>query len=203
MQPLSKEEEEFYLQKYFDGDNNAREVLIERNLRLVAHIAKKYSNLNMYEQEEMISIGTIGLIKGVNTFKKDKNTKLSTYISRCIENEILMSLRSSKKYKQDVSLQEPIGVDKEGNQICIVDKISDDKKNTEDIVEMKIQIEKLIENLESLLTEMELDIIKKRYEIGYERKTQQQIADENGICRAYVSKIEKRAIEKLHDFLEK
>ncbi len=195
LKPLSAKEEEKYLKKYFEGSKEAKDVLIERNLRLVAHISKKYSNF--YDSEDLISIGTIGLIKGISTFNPEKATKLATYIARCIENEILMFLRSSKKHQGTLYLQEPMGYDFDGNEVCIEDKLFDEKENIEEKVETKIQIEFLLKKLDYVLEEKELYIIKKRYGIDTIEETQREIAKTMGISRSYVSRIEKKALKKL------
>jgi RNA polymerase sporulation-specific sigma factor len=196
--PLSAEEERHYLEQYENGGIEAKNILIERNLRLVAHIAKKYSNYNK-ENEDLISIGTIGLIKAITTFKTGKGTRLATYAARCIENEILMSIRASKKYSGDVSLQDTIGVDREGNEVCIEDKIADDKDSIDDQVSLKLQIKTLYEKMKKVLKGREIIVIELRYGLasGCE-KTQREIADMLGISRSYVSRIEKKALKKLN-----
>ena len=195
--PLTFKEEQFYLQKKCNGDKAARDLLIEKNLRLVAHIAKKYNN-NRDLQEDLISIGTIGLIKAIDSYSIDKKTKLATYASKCIENEILMNIRSNKKNKMQVSLQDPIGVDKEGNAISLIDILGTDEDYIVDKVELKMKISKLYEKIEKVLTEREKEIIKLRYGLtpsGY--KTQREIAQQLDISRSYVSRIEKKALKKL------
>ena len=195
--PLTFKEEQFYLQKKCNGDKVARDLLIEKNLRLVAHIAKKYNN-NRDLQEDLISIGTIGLIKAIDSYSIDKKTKLATYASKCIENEILMNIRSNKKNKMQVSLQDPIGVDKEGNAISLIDILGTDVDYIVDKVELKMKISKLYEKIEQILTERENEIIKLRYGLtphGY--KTQREIAQKLNISRSYVSRIEKKALKKL------
>ena len=195
--PLTFKEEQFYLQKKCNGDKAARDLLIEKNLRLVAHIAKKYNN-NRDLQEDLISIGTIGLIKAIDSYSIDKKTKLATYASKCIENEILMNIRSNKKNKMQVSLQDPIGVDKEGNAISLIDILGTDEDYVVDKVELKMKISKLYEKIEKVLTEREKEIIKLRYGLtpsGY--KTQREIAQQLDISRSYVSRIEKKALKKL------
>ncbi len=200
--PLSPEEEAKYLQEFAEGSVEAKNILIEHNLRLVAHIAKKYSNYSG-DNEDLISIGTVGLIKGILTYKLDKNSKLSTYVARCIENEILMALRSSKKYRNDMHLQEPIGVDKEGNEVSIEDKISDEDKNIEEEVETSLEIVEMLKNVEVVLEEKEKKIIKMRYGIGCVEKPQREIAEIMGISRSYVSRIETRALKKLYKAMNK
>lgn len=196
--PLTPEEEIKYLTKFKkENDEHAKEVLIERNMRLVAHIAKKYNN-STDDQDDIISIGTIGLIKAIETYKLDKGIKLATYASKCIENEILMSIRSNKKNKFQVSLQDPIGTDKEGNEISLIDILGTDINHILDEVELKVQIGKLYEQIEKILTQREKEIVLLRYGLttnGY--KTQREIAGKLDISRSYVSRIEKRALKKL------
>ncbi|MTL91996.1 sigma-70 family RNA polymerase sigma factor, partial [Turicibacter sanguinis] len=159
--PLSAEEEEHYLTLMANGDKNAREKLIEHNLRLVAHIVKKYQN-QTDDKEDLISIGTIGLIKAIDSFSPDKGTKLATYAARCIDNEILMLFRSTKKMRNDVSLYDPIGYDKEGNEICLIDVVKDENKDLNDIIIQQLAFEKIEKNLKSL-TQRERDIIVRRF----------------------------------------
>lgn len=196
--PLTQEEETLYLQKFESGDDDARNILIERNLRLVAHIVKKYSNINK-ETEDLISIGTIGLIKAINTYKLGKGTRLATYAARCIDNEILMSIRTSKKYSSDIYLQDIIGVDKEGNEIHIEDKMADDVDTIDEQVTLKMQIKVLYEKIKLVLKDREKLVIEQRYGLlnGHEL-TQREIADRLGISRSYVSRIEKKALKKLY-----
>ena len=195
--PLDREEERYYLKLYQQGDEDARNILIERNLRLVAHIVKKYHNTGK-DIDDLISIGTIGLIKGISTFDMNKGTRLATYAARCIDNEILMIIRSDKKTKGDMSLQEPIGVDKEGNEISLLDVLGTDVDDILDEVHLKCQINKLHRVIGKSLQDRERMIIEHRYGLidGY-RKTQKEIAKILGISRSYVSRIEKRAIDKL------
>ena len=199
---LSEEEESALLRKMFEeNDVSAKNKLIEHNLRLVAHIIKKYYSKG-YDQDDLISVGTIGLIKGINTFKPDKNVKLATYASRCIENEILMFMRSSKKQALDVSLSDPIDTDKDGNSLTLVDIIADDV-NIENEIETKMNIERLMKAVDKCLDERERSIIEYRYGLfGKEELPQREIAKKLNISRSYVSRIEKRAIEKLHDELQ-
>lgn len=201
--PLTPEEEVNYLTKFKDEkDESAKEILIERNMRLVAHIAKKYNN-SSEDQDDLISIGTIGLIKAIETYKVDKGTRLATYASKCIENEILMSIRTNKKNKVQVSLQDPIGMDKEGNEISLIDVLGTDIDDIIDQVELKVQISKLYEQLEKILTKREKEIVLLRYGLttsGY--KTQREIAQKLDISRSYVSRIEKRALKKLRKELK-
>lgn len=196
-EPLSSEEEEKYLRLYEKGDEKAKKVLIERNLRLVAHIAKKY-NVSSIDQEDIISIGTIGLIKAVNSYNMDKGVRLATYAARCIENEILMHLRSTKKISQEISINEALGQDKEGNEITFIDVIESDNKCIEDEIDLKMKVRKLYKKIEEVLQDREKMIIELRFGLnGKETKTQSQIAKELGISRSYVSRIETKAINKL------
>jgi len=161
-EPLSPEEEKEYLEKYMQGDEDARNILIERNLRLVAHISKKYNIPNL-EQDDLISIGTIGLIKGINTFNMEKNVRLATYVARCIENEILMYLRSTKKIGAEVYLNEPIGKDKDDNEISLIDILENDERNIEDEIDFKIKIKQIYEKIKSVLKQREQIIIELRF----------------------------------------
>ena len=195
--PLTPEEEKEVLERIEKGDKEARKILVERNLRLVVYIAKKFENTGV-GLEDLISIGTIGLMKGVNTFKIDKKIKLATYASRCIENEILMLFRNNKKQKSETFLQDPIGVDKEGNEISLIDVLSSEKDSVIDKVEMKLQIKALYNKINSALTEREGEILKMRYGLKDGKcKTQREIAGMLGISRSYVSRIEKKALKKL------
>lgn len=202
-EPLSLEEEKEYLILHKKGDENAKNILIERNLRLVAHIVKKYSNTNIL-QEDLISIGTIGLIKGINSFDIDKNYKLATYVSRCIENEILMYLRANKKYVLDVYLNEPIGKDKDDNVVTLQEVLEEKQKDIEDEIDLKFQIENLYKKMEKVLSKREKTIIRLRYGLdGEKSKTQKEISKKLNISRSYVSRIENAAIHKLFKELEK
>ena len=194
--PLSAEREAELLEKSRNGDNDARNELIEHNLRLVAHIVKKYYNTGA-DQDDMISIGTIGLIKAVSTFNTDKGIHLATYASRCIENEILMFFRNQKKTAQDVFISDPIDTDKDGNTLTLIDVIAD-KSDIADEIDTKIKVEKLRVILPVCLTERERLIIEMRYGLcGREELTQREIAKKLNISRSYVSRIEKSALEKL------
>lgn len=189
-EPLSKSEEEYYLKKFFSGDKQAKNKLIEHNLRLVAHIAKKYASTTQ-DNEEFISIGTIGLIKGINSFSEDKGFKLSTYCSRCIENEILMHLRSSKKSSGDISINNVIGTDKDGNDMELVDVLENDEIDPIDNIYNKVITKQILEYINNKLPERERQIIYMRYGLdGNDSKTQQEVADTLGISRSYVSRIE-------------
>ena len=195
---LSEKEEAVLLDKMIkENDINAKNKLIEHNLRLVAHIIKKYYSKG-YEQDDLISVGTIGLIKGINTFKPDKNVKLATYVSRCIDNEILMYMRSAKKQSLDISLSEPIDSDKDGNPLTLVDVIADDI-NIEENIETKMDIENLRKAIDCL-DSREREIIEYRYGLfGKEELPQREIAKKLKISRSYVSRIEKSALEKLYE----
>ena len=196
-EPLTSEEEKLYLQQLKNGDDDARNILIERNLRLVAHVVKKYSNTKV-EQDDLISIGTIGLIKGINSFDVDKGSKLSTYVSRCIDNEILMYLRSTKKLNAEVYLNEPIGKDKDDNIVTLQEVLENDDRNIEDEVDLKIKIKKLYTKIKEVLKDRERTIIELRFGLdGNKPKTQHEIAEMMGISRSYVSRIETKAIDKL------
>lgn len=199
---LSAEEEQYYLQKYLEGDLEAKHILIERNLRLVAHVMKKYQHLEE-NQEDLISIGTIGLIKAIITFNPNKNNRLGTYAARCIENEILMMLRSKKKTSKEVSLYEPIGTDREGNEIQLYDIIEADDTDIHSKISLKDDISLLYNKIESVLSPREKLVLKMRYGLyNHEEYTQREIAKQLGISRSYVSRIEKNAIEKLRAYFQ-
>lgn len=194
--PLSAAKEDELLEKSRNGDIDARNTLIEHNLRLVAHIVKKYYAAGA-EQDDLISIGTIGLIKAVTTFKSDKGIRLATYASRCIENEILMFFRSRKKAAQDVFISDPIDTDKDGNTLTLIDIIADNKDIVEEL-DKKMKLQKLQTLLPGSLTQRENEIIELRYGLGGKKElTQREIAKKMGISRSYVSRIEKSALEKL------
>lgn len=196
-EPLSSEEEKIYLERLKNGDEFARNILIERNLRLVAHVAKKYSSSNV-DQDDLISIGSIGLIKGINSFDIEKNFKLATYIAKCIENEILMYLRSNKKRMGDVYLNEPIGKDKDDNEVTLQEVIENNERNVEDEVDLKLKIKKVYEKMRKILKDREKLIIELRFGLnGDKPKTQKEIAKMLNISRSYVSRIESKAILKL------
>ena len=196
-EPLTAEEEKEHLIKMKQGDEEAKNILIERNLRLVAHVCKKYA-LTKIDQDDLISIGTIGLIKGINSFNMDKGIKLSTYVSRCIDNEILMYLRSNKKATTEVYLEDVIGKDKDDNVVTLKEVIENDDKNIEDKLDLKFKIKKLYEKMKEVLKDREKLIIELRYGLpNKEPKTQKQIANMLGISRSYVSRIETKAIKKL------
>ena len=202
LDPLSTEEEEKYINLLEQKDKDARNKLIEHNLRLVAHIVKKFDQ-GSFDQDDLISIGTIGLIKGVDSYNKDKNIKLTTYVAKCIENEILMFYRSSKKYQNTVSLNDSIGYDKDGNKITLIDVLKDDRKSLDDEVYLRENIA-LVSKYLAKLNKREKEIIVKRYGLNNRKEmTQKDIAKELKIYRSYVSRIEKRAISKiLKDFIK-
>ena len=198
--PLSPSEEKYYIQKYTEGDLEAKHILIEHNLRLVAHVIKKYQNLEE-DPEDLISIGTIGLIKAVVTFNPDKGNRLAAYASRCVENEILMYLRSRKKNCKEISLYEPIGTDREGNEIRLYDIMETDEADIPDRIHLKENIQTLYEKVENELSSREKLVLKMRYGLyNGEEYTQREIARQLGISRSYVSRIEKSAVEKLRGF---
>ena len=200
--PLTEKEEQYYVQQLEQNDPDARRILIERNLRLVAHIARKYISPGTC-QDDLISIGTIGLIKAVNTYTAARSTRLATYAAKCIENEILMSIRASKRIKQEVSLSLPIGTDKDGNEISFNDILGTDTDEIIDDISLKIQVSKLYRAIAKVLTPRERTVIIKRYGLdGGEALPQREIASALGISRSYVSRIEKKALEKLRSGLE-
>ena len=195
-EPLTKEKEEFYLDLFRDGDMKARDILIEHNLRLVVFLSKKYENTGV-DLEDLVSIGTIGLIKGVNTFSKDKNIKLATYASRCIDNEILMYLRKNKKIKSEVSIEESLSYDSEGNELHLEDVIGTEKdmitKKLEEKTEKEIMLNEIMH-----LNPRDRDIMIFRYGLlGHEEMTQKEIAKTLGISQSYISRIEKKVIKRL------
>lgn len=199
-QPLTVAEERYYMQKYTEGDLEAKHILIERNLRLVAYIVKKYQ-ASPEDTEDLLSIGTIGLIKAVVTFNPDKSVRLATYAARCIENEILMYLRAKKKSSREISLYEPIGTDREGNEIQLFDVIETDEEDAHRKMELKEDIQTLYQRVESELSPRERMVLKMRYGLYNEDEyTQREIARQLGISRSYVSRIEKSAIEKLREY---
>ncbi|HZK44457.1 MAG TPA: RNA polymerase sporulation sigma factor SigK [Syntrophomonadaceae bacterium] len=194
-QPLGEKDERHYLNELNLGSEEARNKLIEHNLRLVAHVVRKYETSGE-EMDDLISIGTIGLIKAINTFKDDKGVRLATYAARCIENEVLMHLRTTKKIKQEVSIYDPIGYDKEGNEISLIDILTLDNEIVE-IIQAKMQEEKIKGNM-GVLTVREKQVIEMRYGLfNGLKETQREIAEKLGISRSYVSRIEKRALKKL------
>lgn len=199
-QPLTAAEEKYYMQKYTEGDLEAKHILIERNLRLVAHIVKKYQP-PPEEMEDLLSIGTIGLMKAVVTFDPDKSARLASYAARCIENEVLMYLRGKKKSSKEVSLYEPIRTDREGNEIQLFDVIEMNEEDVYRRLERKEDVIRLYQQVESVLSQRERMVLKLRYGLYNEEEyTQREIAAMLGISRSYVSRIEKSAIEKLRNF---
>ena len=194
---LSQEDERMYVEKMREGDQDAKNILIEHNLRLVAHVCKKYNNTNI-DQDDLISIGSIGLIKGINSYNPEKSIKLSTYISKCIDNEILMYLRSNKKTNSEVYLEDPIGKDKDDNTVRLGEVLENNDKPIEEEVDLKMKINKLYEKIKKVLKNRERTIIELRFGLnGKEPKTQKEIAKNLGISRSYVSRIETKAIGKL------
>ena len=201
--PLGKKEEADCLCRCAQGDQDARNRLVEHNLRLVAHIVKKYQNTAL-GGDDLISIGTIGLIKAVNSFQAGKGTQLATYAAKCIENEVLMALRASKKLGREVSLSDPIGVDREGNEISLIDILGTHTDLVADQAELRIQTRQLYGMLGKCLTRRERAVIEMRYGLGGMRpQTQREIAKKTGISRSYVSRIESKAISKLAEQLKK
>lgn len=195
--PLSGEEEALYLKEYEKGNREAKNILVERNLRLVAHIVKKYAGAGR-DMDELIAVGIVGLVKAVNTFRPDKGSRLGTYAARCIDNELLMMLRTERKLAREVSLYEPIGTDKEGNEIAFIDVVEDASADIVDSMVRSEHIRKMYAFIETALTRREKDIIYMRYGLyGSAEKTQKEIAEQMGISRSYVSRIEKKALTKL------
>ena len=194
--PLSAKEEEKWLKELAEGSTEAKDILIERNLRLVAHIVKKFDNTGE-ETDDLISIGTIGLIKAINTFDVTKKIRLATYAARCVENEILMHLRSTKRTRYEVSLNDPIGVDKEGNAITLLDVLGTDPDVVADLVENQCEKERMVREV-AKLRGREKTVLELRFGLSSEeRKTQREVAEHLGISRSYVSRIEKKALEKV------
>lgn len=201
-EPLSAEEEKKFLIKMSEGDEEAKNILIERNLRLVAHVSKKYSTTNI-DQDDLISIGTIGLIKAINSFDYTKNIKLATYAARCIDNEILMFIRSSKKTKAEVFLNESIGKDKDDNEISLMDVIGNDEMCVDDEIDLKLKIKELYSKMKEILKGREKTILELRFGLGgVKPQTQHEIAETLGISRSYVSRIETKAIHKLAEVIK-
>lgn len=199
--PLTAEEEAEYLDRLAKGDSKAKDILIEHNLRLVAHIAKKYSDER--NGEDIISIGTIGLIKGINTFSPEKNKKLSSYVSRCIENEVLMYLRTVKKHRTEVYLDDTLGTDGEGNSMTLGDILANDDTDIADLIADNIEAKNLYRVMKTELSPTEYAIMVRRYGLGgLKRLTQQEIANSLGISRSYVSRIEKKCLIKLSQKLK-
>lgn len=199
-QPLSEKDEKKYLERMETGDEEARNILIEHNLRLVAHIVKKFENTGE-DAEDLISIGTIGLIKAIESYSRGKGTKLATYAARCIENEILMHLRALKKTRKDVSLHDPIGQDKEGNEISLIDVLKEDNEDIVETIQLSMEKKKIYEFIH-ILDRREQQVVVARFGLDNKKeRTQREIAKELQISRSYVSRIEKRALLKLfHEF---
>lgn len=200
--PLSPEDEKKYLALSRQGDEEAKNILVKHNMRLVAHIVKKYTGAA--ETDDLISVGSIGLIKAINTFQDGKGTQLATYTARCIENEILMLLRAGKKHKNNVSLSDPVGVDKDGNELTLIDLLAEKEDSVFSQVEKSIQREKFVAFLKKFLSEREFVILSMRYGLEDEAALpQREVAKKLGISRSYISRIEKRAIEKARENLNK
>ncbi len=201
--PLSEEEEIRRIKEYKNGSLEARNILIEHNLRLVAHISKKYISavkLSSADFDDLVSIGTIGLIKGIDSFNPEKNVRVVTYVSRCIENEILMYIRSTKKSIGDIFLQDPVGHDFDGNEITVMDVIRSEENPVPDELGQRLEMADIIDKMKDVLNERELLILKMRYGLySGEEITQREIADMLGISRSYVSRIEKKALKKIND----
>ena len=199
--PLTQEEEDNEVRRMEAGEEEARNILIEHNMRLVAHVVKKYQSSGV-DSDDLISIGTIGLIKAVNTYNSEKKIRLATYAARCIENEVLMVLRANKKLQNEVSLQEPIGFDREGNEVSLLDVLDSTDEDITDKLDVKYRVRKLYETMRACLRPREKRVIAMRYGLGgYEEGTQKEIAKKLGISRSYVSRIEKKAITKLTEAL--
>lgn len=196
-QPLSAAQETVYLRQYQNGDMHARDILIERNLRLVAHIVKKYMNSGK-ETDEMISVGIVGLVKAVNTYNFEKGSRLATYAARCIDNELLMLMRGDRKLSREVSLYDPIGTDKEGNEITLLSILEHEDEDIIDQLDKKQSLRKLSKILSKVLTPREYFVVIRRYGLyGHHETTQRELAEQLNISRSYVSRIEKKALEKL------
>jgi RNA polymerase sporulation-specific sigma factor len=195
--PLSSKEEKECLKKMKEGDEESRNILIEKNLRLVAHICKKYEQCAI-DKDDLISIGTIGLIKAIDSFSPDRNVRLATYAARCIENEILMAIRAGKNLGQEMSLYEPLGQDKEGNEVSLLDILESDGVNIADKVDLKENVRFLYNVMDKVLTERERAVVSMRYGLdGEKEQPQRVIAARLGISRSYVSRIQKTAVAKL------
>ena len=196
-QPLSAAQETVYLRQYQNGDMHARDILIERNLRLVAHIVKKYMNSGK-ETDEMISVGIVGLVKAVNTYNFEKGSRLATYAARCIDNELLMLMRGDRKLSREVSLYDPIGTDKEGNEITLLSILEHEDEDIIDQLDKKQSLRKLSKILSKVLTPREYFVVIRRYGLyGHHETTQRELAEQLNISRSYVSRIDKKALEKL------
>lgn len=201
--PLSQEEEKECFEKYRKGDKEAEEKLIKHNLRLVAHIVKKYANSNI-DQDELISVGSIGLMKSIKSYDIEKGHSFSTYSARCIQNEILMLLRSQKKYNNEISIEDKIGNDKDGNDITLIDVLQDNRINIEDRVETNLLIQKIVKYIKEKMSPREQEILCLRYGLdGGVTMTQNEVAKILNISRSYISRIEKKCIEELRTYLIK
>jgi len=201
-QPLPAREEQYYLQRLREGDAQARNILVEHNLRLVAHIVKKYQSQDE-ETEDLISIGTIGLIKAISTFDSGKGSRLATYAARCVENELLMYFRAKKKTARETSCYEPIGTDKEGNEIHLLDIMESSERDVFSQISLKADSKRLYELLEEVLSPRERRVLIMRYGLYNGREyTQREIAEELGISRSYISRIEKNALLKLREYFQ-
>lgn len=199
---MSREEEQYYLSLYRSGDENAKNILIERNLRLVAHIVKKYMSSGR-DMDELIAIGIVGLVKAVNTYDDSKGSRLGTYAARCVDNELLMLLRMERKLNREISLYEPIGTDKEGNEISFIDVVEDPSDDVLDQMMLDERIRKMYIAIGEVLTMREKEIISKRYGLfGNTEITQKELGNILGISRSYVSRIEKKALQKLRMYIE-
>ncbi|MDE7434544.1 MAG: RNA polymerase sporulation sigma factor SigK [Lachnospiraceae bacterium] len=197
LSPLSAQEEKRYLEQFREGDIEAKHILVEHNMRLVAHVAKKYQNIDE-DMEDMISIGTIGLIKAIDTFRADRGSKLATYAARCIDNELLMYLRSKRKSSREISLYDPIGTDKEGNQIHLLDVMEQEEPDVIERMEFDKNVRRLYDLMPRVLNDRERMILCLRYGLRSQRPvTQREIARRLDISRSYVSRIEKKALQKL------
>lgn len=202
-QPLTAREEREYLKRYKEGDREAKNVLINRNMRLVAHVIKKYQSSD-YEMEDLLSVGTIGLIKAVNTYNMDKGSRLATYAAKCVENEILMLFRAGKKFSREVSIYDPIGTDKDGETVSLMDILETEGKEAIEQIILKQEVKDLYAAYEKELKETEKAVIRMRYGLfGSREHTQREVAKQLGISRSYVSRIEKKAIEKLRETFER
>ncbi len=200
--PLTTEEEETYAKRWETGDEEARNILIEHNMRLVAHVVKKYQSSGM-DNDDLISIGTVGLIKAVNTYNSEKKSRLATYAARCIENEVLMVLRANRKLQNEVSLQEPIGFDREGNEVSLLDILDSTDEDITEKLDLKYRVKKLYDAMRQTLRPREKRVLCMRYGLGNcEEETQKEIAKTLGISRSYVSRIEKKAMQKLMEALK-
>ena len=201
-EPLTPEEEKEYINKMKNGDEEARNIMNERNWRLVAHISKKYSTTNI-DQDDLISIGSIGLIKAINSFDDNKNIRLATYAARCIDNEILMFIRTSKKTKSEVFLNESIGKDKDDNEITLLDVIEKEEMCVDDEIDLRLKVKELYNKMKQVLKEREINILNLRFGLnGIKPRTQHEIASMMGISRSYVSRIETKAINKLSEVMK-